>query len=1283
MGQDDTSTLAGDLLPLSLSQQEVWLDQRAWPGSTHLNIGGAGYIDGPFDLALFRRALAHLVAESEALRLVPLADGGQRLLATYEAPLKEVDLSTAAEPLSAMRSWWQNWMVEPFAFDGTPPWRFALLRYSDCLHGLTIQFHHLIMDGWGTSQVMQRWAAIYNALVRGEMPAPTSDPGYRQFVAESLEYRNSSAFEKDAAFWQEQVPVLPPPLFERRYRLETQGGLPSAHLHTENLPRADYDRLAAVATGLGATHFTFLIAVLAAYFSRAYGRQEVLIGLPSLNRSSKRYRETQGMFVGVFPLLLRVLPEMTFRELLDSVGLALKAAIRHQRYPISEVARSLGAIRQRRDSLFDVLFSFERQDYDLNFGEGRSFGSRQIFSGLARYPLGVTLCEFQSIQDAELTLEASPACFSEGEVAYLGKCLTHLMLLVAENPGGRVADFTLVAPAELQALLTGSGVSSSLPAPAEPYILQFQRQAGISPQALALVWAGGQLDYATLDAWSDCLAGRLQGLGAGRDTVIALAMERSPELVAAMLAVSKAGAAFLPLDPDAPLPRLLAIIQDSGALALLVQPELRERFSSLHSTVMTINSTPEPGEALLGGIRASPGDLAYVLFTSGSTGRPKGVMVEHGALALRLAWIANAWDVQPSDRSGQCTQATFDPALIELLVPLIKGASIALPPPGRMLPSAFGQFAVRHEVTVMALVPSTVRGLLDSIADRSLLKLRVACCGGEVLSADLAKRFVDETGARLFNVYGPTETAIFATAWECVRQSEETVLPVGRAIDGSRIYVLDAARQILPFGISGEIYIAGQVVARGYLNQPEIDSAAFFDDPFFPGQRMYRTGDRGWLACDGNLHFVDRLDRQIKLRGYRIELGEIESVLRSFDGVQQAAAKLIDRQGKPVIQAWVAGSSVLPVDRIRQHLASRLPDYMLPAGISCLPELPLSSTGKIAYELLPLPADQTEVAIRRPPSNAIERALLALWQAVLKRDGLGVNDNFFDVGGDSLAAVDILAGMETLAGHAVPLFILTEHPTIEQLARILGDGEANPVGEMMLHLTPRGGKIPLFFAASGHGDLIRFRNLAVALGDACDFFMLQPPASGAIAGIDELATLYAERIADHGAACVVAGFSVGSITALETARQLRARGFPVSRLCLVDAVYPGRILRSAIFWRSVGWLARRLNAHELTMNGRHLGALFSDSGLVAQIDAMAHYQAKPYDGATTMIRSSGLARWERWLFKPWRRVVQLDTASPLVSGLHGSMFEAGNISELAAAIRACTDRATQESGGAR
>lgn len=1271
MGHVDDPALREEILPFSLSQQEVWLDQRAWPGSTHLNIGGAGYIDGPFDLTLFRRALAYMVAESEALRLVPLAEGGQRLLATYDAPLKLVDVSTADDPLSAMRSWWQNWMVEPFAFDGTPPWRFALLRHSDRLHGLTIQFHHLIMDGWGTSQVMQRWAAIYNALMRGEEPLPTSDPGYRQFVAESLEYRNSAAFTKDAAFWQEQVPILPPPLFDRRYRLDMQGGLPAAHLHTESLRRADYDRLAAVATGLGSTHFTYLIAVLAAYFAQAYGRQEVMIGLPSLNRSSKRYRETQGMFVGVFPLLVRVLPSMTFRELLDAVGLSLKAAIRHQRYPISEVARYLGAIRHRRDSIFDVLFSFERQDYDLNFGEGRSFGSRQIFSGIARYPLGVTLCEFQSIQDAELTLEASPACFSAAELAYLGKRLTHLMLDMAEAPGQRIDQFQLVSPDDLQALVPESPFSSAERAVAEPYIRQFKRQAEKSPHAVAVLWDGGQLDYAALDAWSDCLAARLGKLGVGRDTVVALAMERSAELLAAMLAVNKAGAAFLPLDPDAPLPRLQAIIEDSGALALLVQTGKRgERFAALHASVVGISPIPEHEASLPGELPIAPGDLAYVLFTSGSTGRPKGVMVEHGALALRLAWISRAWDVQPTDRSGQCTQVTFDPSLIELFVPLINGASIALPPPGRLLPSALGPFAERNEVTIMALVPSTVRGLLDSLPDRSSLKLRVACCGGEVLPAELANRYLDETGARLFNVYGPTETAIFASAWECVRQPVESSLPVGRAIDGSRIYILDAGHRIMPCGTAGEVYIAGQTVARGYLNRPDLDCEAFFDDPFYPGERMYRTGDRGWLATDGNLHFLGRIDRQIKLRGYRIELGEIESVLLAIKGVQQAAARLMERQERPAIYVWIACAQHLSVEYIRQQLARRLPDYMLPSGILCLPELPMSSTGKIAYDLLPEPGVVPAPAPAREPASGLERALLALWQAVLKRNDLSVNDNFFDVGGDSLAAVEIFAGIEAIVGRRVSLFLLTEHPSIESLAQVLNNESDETVrDDVMQNLGRTSGRVPLYFAVSGHGDLIRLQKLADVLGDCCDLYMLQPPNDGEVGSIAELAEIYANRIVAHGVSGFLAGFSVGGVTALETARQLQKRSFAPRGLCLVDAVFPGRVIRSAFFWRALGWLSRHLNAQDLSLNGRHLGALFADRGLLAQIEAMSHYKMHSYEGPSCLIQSRGLRKWKRWLFAGWNNSLQNRLADHMVSGLHGSMFDNDNVVELAEALR--------------
>lgn len=1264
--------LAAVRLPFSLSQQEVWLDQRAWPGSTHLNIGGAGYIDGPFDPERFRKALDRMVAESEALRLVPLPEGGQYLLDAYEASLQIVDISMAPDPLEAMRQWWQARISEPFEA-GKPPWRFALLRYSDTLHGLSIQFHHLIMDGWGTSQVMQRWAELYNALESGDELPALQAPAYRLFIDESRAYRDSPAFDKDGEFWRAQMPALPHPLFERRFLASGSACLPPAHVVKQGLSRCDYGHWRQLASTLGTTLFGFLAAAIAAYFARLGERSEVVLGLPSLNRSGKRYRETLGMFVGVFPLVVKFRPGMTVRTLCEEVALSLKAAVRHQRFPVSELGRCLGVIRQHRDSIFDVLFSYERQDYDLRFGAGHSFGACQIFSGLARYPMGITLCEFQSEQDVELTLEAHPEYFARQEVECLGRRLHHWVHQMASDPEIQLDRLQLLLPDEMAGLLdSGQGDDHS----PEPFILQFERWARHVPAAPALIWDGGEIDYARLDRWADQLALALPA--AGRNRIVALAMERSPEMVAAMLAIAKSGAAFLPLDPDAPVARLRDILADSGAIALLTQARLYDRLSPLHACVVSIDGRPMPESAVMPVRPAESialGDLAYVLFTSGSTGRPKGVMLEHGALARRLAWISKAYGVTPDDRTGQCSQATFDPSLIEFFLPLVNGASIALPSPGRLSPMALGPFVARHQVSILALVPSTLRGLLDSLPECSGHRLRVACCGGERLSPELASRFVNETGACLFNVYGPTETAIFATAWPCLPPMEASVLPVGQAIDGSRIYILDAQRRPLPAGTIGEIYIGGPVVARGYLNRPELDDGSFFADPNLTGGRMYRSGDRGWQAGDGTLHFVGRLDRQIKLRGYRIELGEIESVLAEMPGIRQAAVKLMESDGGGRIHAWVCGGGELAADQIRRYLSARLPDYMLPSGISCLSEMPFNVTGKVAYNLLPEPDGKGCFHVARLPATDWERALLVLWRRILKREDLGVADNFFDLGGDSLAAVEIMAGIENLAGYSLPFFVLIEHPTVEQLAVKLEESGGTPREDgSLLCLGGRRGSVPLYFAASGQGDLIRFKRLADELMGDYQFFMLQPPQSGCFGSIQELAQIYAARIVEHGRRDIVlAGFSVGGVAALETARILQARGWPVRDLCLVDVLYPGRVLRSAVLWRMMGWMARHLHASELNLNGRHLGGLFNDSGLIAQINAMADYRVEPYRARLHLIRSSGLMKWDRWIFRQWQRMLPAVASDVVVPGLHGSIFEPLCIGLLGDAIRGILD----------
>ena len=1285
-----TQKLSDQTLPLSLSQREVWLDQRTWPDSVHLNIGGGTLLAGTLDFERLKHALVRLVAGHQALRLVPHADGTQTLLAHAEPQLEWVDVSGQPDPAQAVRDWWHQRIKNPFVLGTTPPWRFAVIRANDQLHGISIQFHHLVMDGWGTSLVFQRWSEIYNAQALGDdaVQAAPEPLRYSDFIEESNAYRQSAAFERDAAFWHRQIPSLPDPLVERRYNQPSLHVLPPSRLVVQRIARSDYRRVALKATQHGVTPFNLFLAALALYFGHINERDEVVVGVPTLNRGGRRFKETLGMFVGVMaiPVALTsaLTPCMTSAEFLTRVAASARGALRHPRYPLSELGRKLEMIRTGRDGLFDLLLSFERQDYKLLFGEAKMTNSRQVFAGTARYPLSATVCDFNEDEDVELVLEASEACFSADEAALLGPRVWQLVEALIDQPDARIATLPLMPGPEKARLLDGLHadiIYYPLTHPAtEPFIVQFERQVNLRPQASAVVWDGGGLTYGELNLQANQLAGRLIAAGAGKDKIVALAIERSPDMVVSILAIAKAGAAFLPLDVDAPIARLADILKASEAIALLIQERSTDRLNHLHAcTLVTDSELAHPDNtdpASISNSSPTPGDLAYVLFTSGSTGRPKGVMIEHVTLSRRLAWITRNYGVTVYDRSAQATQITFDPSLIELCVPLINGASVALPAPGRLLPESLVDFAVTHGVTIMAFVPSTLSRFLDAAAHRPDLKLRVACCGGEVLLPELVNRFLTHTRARLYNVYGPTETAIFATAWACERvspQNMSTALPIGAPIDDTRIYVLDGAQRLLPFGIAGEIYIGGGAVARGYLNRPDLTQSAFLDDPFQPAGRMYRTGDRGWLSGDGQLHFIGRIDRQVKLRGYRIELGEIEAALSVMEGVSQAAAKLIERDGKPAIHAWVATHVGHSPDGLLRALRVRLPDYMIPGGISVLEVLPESSVGKIDYAALPSPTSNlvTSALASRAPNSQIEHDLLALWREVLAKPNLTIADNFFDSGGDSLAAVSILTGIEKLIGRRVPMYLITERPTVEGLAAALAEETATPGLLINLSSTPGDGatRPQLYLAASGHGDLMRFQNLARALGDACDLSMLQPPSASTIARTADLATLYADSIMARGhGPCYLAGFSVGGLAALETARQLQQRGVGVNGLVLIDTIYPSMMWGGTTFWRLLGWLVQVLHIQDLSMNGRRLGVMLKDPGLVGQVMAVGGYRAVAFGGPTLLIKSAGLATWDNLLFRAWHRLMGKNLIEHRVPGLHGSIFDVGNVGDLAIGI---------------
>jgi amino acid adenylation domain-containing protein len=1260
-------------VPLGLAQHEVLQDQRAWPGSRHLLIGGYSLLQGEIDAQLLEAALRDLAAEQPALRLLP-ALSGQRLLAADEQPVSlwRADFEgtdTDTDTDRQLRRTWAQWLREPWDPATAPPWRAGWLRFGAGRSAILLLAHHSVLDGWGSAQFMRRWSELYSARVDGVAPPATDAEAFVRHLQEDQVYRDGpSHLARDAAFWAAELPALPPPLIRARHA--TPPGprcLPAALLHALPLARADYQRWRGLAASAQQTEFATLAAVLAWQFGRLADQDEVLIGVPTLNRSGAAERQALGMQVGVLPLHLRLSAAGTPRELAAQAARQMRQALRHARFPASLLARQLGLARQGRDAAFELLLSFERQDYGLRFGAASVQRTHQLFSGLARYPLSITLCEFGAGHDLELVFEGSDQHFDARALALLARRVVAGAQAFAEQPDAPLASLPLLPAAEREAVLEGLHRDLATQALAPSFIERFSVMATLHPLAVAALWDGGRLDYGELGRAARRLARQLLDAGLQRGQLLPLLLPRGAALLVAMLGAARAGACFVPLDPEWPAERLQALLRQLDARLWLGEADL----AALHPGRLVPDATlASPGDAELPPFPAEQ-DAAYALFTSGSTGVPKLVAVPHGALARRFAWLARVWDLGPADRSLQSTQASFDPALIELLLPLTLGASVALPAPGRVAPQQFAAFAARHGCSFAALVPTTLARLLDGIealgeTERGRLRLRVACCGGEVLTPALAQRWIDLTRAQLWNVYGPTEACIFASAWLCRDGETAAQLPVGSPVDGSRVYVLDAQLQPLPFGTPGEIWLGGPTLALGYLNDAAASSARFVADPFVPGARMYRSGDRGLLDGDGRLQFLGRADRQLKIRGQRVEPGEVEARLLELPGVQEVHVAAVDEPAR--LHAWLAPAH-LSLAELQAAARRRLPEALLPSGWTLLAALPRHASGKLDSQALPRPERAADGA-RREPANALERELLTQLRAVLQQPQLGVDDDFFASGGDSLAALDWLTAIEQRTGLHADLGLLAQAPSVALLARRLSaPAESGPV--LALALGPAPAEAPtLYIAASGHGDRLRFERLAEALAPQVRVQMLQPPPGLAVQDIAELAARYGRHIeAQRGAGAPVwlAGFSVGGVTALETARWLQAQGVAVSELLLIDSVYPRWLFRRPSLWRLLGWLTRSLTVQELSMNGRRLGAMFKDAALVGQVLALHRHRIQAYDGPVRLLRSSGLARWQGLCFGPWRKRLRLQEEE--VEGLHGSVFEPGRVHGLAQCLR--------------
>ncbi|WP_328892497.1 amino acid adenylation domain-containing protein [Streptomyces sp. NBC_00236] len=1145
------------VLPLTAAQSGMWYAQSLDPLSPAQNTAECLEIDGPLDQELFAAALRQVVAETDALR-VRVEDGPegprQTVAASVELPLTVHDLRDAPDAEGQAEAWMRADLAEPCDLAAGPLFRHALFRVGRERWLWYQRIHHLVMDGFGYSLLVRRTAEVYSALVGGQDPWPRTFGTLAGLVAQDAAYRSSEAFAADRAHWSDAFADRP-----EAPRLAGRGALPSRTFlrRTAHLGPEATDRVRELATQLRATWPEVLIAAQALYTSRATARSEVVLGLPMMGRVGSVALRVPGMVMNVLPLRVTVTPGASFAGLVRQVVLGVRAVRRHQRYRYEDIRRDLRLLGENR-GLVGPLVNVMPFDYDVDFAGTRA-RARNLSAGSVD-DLTVNIYDRADGRGLRIDHDGNPALYDEDALAAHQERFLHLVeRLTAEDPHAALAAHGIATPAE-HALVVEQFNRTDRALPPTTLIGPIEAQVARTPDATALVYRDVSLTYAELNTRANRLARHLRTLGARPGAVVAVAVPRSVELVVSLLAVLKAGAACLPLDPEYPAERITYMLTDAAPVCVIT--DRADRLADDTTTVrVVLNGLDVSGYPWCDPSRPlTPAHPAYVIYTSGSTGRPKGVVVSHGAIDNRLRWMQDAYALTTDDRVLQKTPSSFDVSVWEFFWPLREGAALVVAEPGgHKDPAHLARLIHEQAVTTCHFVPSMLQVFLAEADPGACAGLRRVFCSGEALPRETAHAFgraLPHVG--LHNLYGPTEAAVDVSFHACAPHDSGPV-PIGQPVWNTRLYVLDAGLRPCPPGVPGELYLAGRQLAEGYLNRPDLTAGRFVADPFAgSARRMYRTGDLARWTEQGEVEYLGRTDHQVKLRGQRIELGEIEAALAARPRVDGACALVReDRPGDQRLVGYVTGGAD-PAE-VRAALARELPEHMVPSAVVALDAFPLSPNGKLDRRALPAPVFTGGGGVR--VMSAREEALALLFAEVLGAAAVGPDDAFFDLGGTSLLAVRLVARVREEFGAELTIGSLFEASTPAALAaRIDGAGPAaEDALDVVLRLRGGSARAPLFAIHPAGGIAWCYAGLAARLGPDQPVYGIQ--ARGLVRDeplprtLEEEAADYVRRIREvqrHGPYRLL-GWSVGGVLAHTVAVLLQECGEEVELLALLDA----------------------------------------------------------------------------------------------------------------------------------
>lgn len=1178
-----------DAFPLSFGQRWVWLLQQLAPGSAVYNFPVALRITSPLDAEALERALQEVVNRHPAFRTIIILRNSQPVQTVQgQVPVAFELVDASGWSAQSLRARVSAGADRPFDLTTGPLFRSTLFRQSSSEAVLLLVWHHMVLDGWSLSFVLEDLAAAYAAYAAGRVPVLSTSAPYAEFVQWQQHMVASEEGARHAESWLQQL--------ERAERLDFVSDAPRPAQRTfrggsvffsvgQSLTRSIRD----LAASEGTTPFVVLLGGFEAVLHRITGQESILVSFPVAGRTEHRFARTAGYFVNQLSVIGEIGAETTFRQLVAQTHAKVLTALDHQDYPLSLLPRSEGPGGHERPRFSEVMFVLQKsQGFQLVLPRGSSpdgaepeqdasgprgnLGGLQVEAflldnGTARYDFELQMFE----QGGALLgwLQYDLDLFEESTARRLVERFQRMLAFMPGHMDQPVSAADVLSGDERQRLLDWNRTQRDW----EPGSVAelFERQVRTTPDVVAALCGHRHLTFAELNVRANRIAQWLRRSGARPQDIVGLCVPRSLEMLVALFGIIKAGCIYLPLDPTNPVDRLKFMVKDSGAEFVITSSETCGRFRRsstrqlcLHCDSGAISECPDtppsPAEA----------PILYVVYTSGSTGEPKGVAgTQRGALN-RFHWMWDRYPFAPGEVCAQVTNLGFVDAVWEILGPILRGTPTALIPDEEVrdtvrLVEALGS----QSVTRITLVPSLLRVLLQSgDVGRFLPRLRYWSCSGEALEPDLARRFAERVPhGMLLNLYGCSEAAADTCYFEIGPKWNGHRMPIGRPIANTQVYLLNQRGNLVPPGSVGEIYVGGAGLAAGYLGKPQLTAEQFGLSPFAAGERLYRTGDLGRYLPDGNIEYFGRADQQVKIRGHRVELGEVEVALRSHPDVESAAVEGVrEASGDRVLVAYVVTRSEELTDgELRAHLAGRLPNYMFPSRFIRIDTMPLTATGKVNRRALPPPGPATRTRGYVAPRNQTERSLAEIWGQVLNVPQIGIEDDFFEWGGHSILALQAASQASQVFKRLLPVDLLVKFPTVASMATYLdGDGVLERRHQLVA-VEPRGSKPPLFWIPGGAGTPVRseLKALSVLLGPTQPLYGLASQRALELSDIEsvpERARGYVETIRElqSEGPYYLTGFCLGGVVAFEAAQQLKAGGQQVAFLGLVNSWMPAK-----------------------------------------------------------------------------------------------------------------------------